>query len=59
MLANALNASATVFDSLCEVDTKFAKLVDSECEGISSEVKKWFKRLAVSRNPLSFYTDHV
>ena len=45
--ANALNASATVFDTLCEVDTKFAKLVDNECEGISTEVKKWFKRLAV------------
>lgn len=44
--ANALNASATVFDTLYDVDSKFAKLVDNECEGISTEVKKWFKRLA-------------
>ncbi|GJE85676.1 hypothetical protein PsYK624_017550 [Phanerochaete sordida] len=44
--ANALTASATIFDTLCEVDSKFAKLVDNECEGISTEVKKWFKRLS-------------
>ena len=36
-----------MFDTLCEVDTKFAKLVDNECEEISTDVKKWFKRLAV------------
>ena len=46
-LANALNASATIFEAICEVDAKFSKLTDKECDGISAEVKKWFKKLAV------------
>ncbi|KAI0782320.1 hypothetical protein C8Q75DRAFT_506458 [Abortiporus biennis] len=41
-----MNASATIFETLCEVDTKFAKYADRECDGVSSEVKKWFKKLA-------------
>ena len=28
------------------MDTKFSKLIDKECETISSEVRKWFKKLA-------------
>ncbi|KAJ7593231.1 hypothetical protein C8J56DRAFT_1162124 [Mycena floridula] len=44
--ANALNASATIFESLSEIDSRFAKLVDKEYDAISSEVKKWFKKLA-------------
>ena len=46
--ANALNASATIFESMVEVDTKFAKYADKECDSVSAEVKKWFKKLAVS-----------
>ncbi|OCH94874.1 hypothetical protein OBBRIDRAFT_788874 [Obba rivulosa] len=44
--ASALNASATIFEALSEVDTKFAKIADKECDSISTEVKKWFKKLA-------------
>lgn len=35
---------------LSEVDTKFSKLVDKECDAINGEVKKWFKKLAVCRS---------
>ncbi|KAK7050936.1 hypothetical protein VNI00_005048 [Paramarasmius palmivorus] len=44
--ANALNSSANIFESLNEVDAKFAKIADKEYDAISSEVKKWFKKLA-------------
>ncbi|KIK63027.1 hypothetical protein GYMLUDRAFT_41329 [Collybiopsis luxurians FD-317 M1] len=44
--ANALNASAAIFEVLSEVDTKFAKLADKEYDGVSGDVKKWFKKLA-------------
>ncbi|KAI0077308.1 hypothetical protein K474DRAFT_1661940 [Panus rudis PR-1116 ss-1] len=44
--ANALNASATIFEALAEVDGKFIKFADKECDHVSSEVKKWFKKLA-------------
>ncbi|TFY62184.1 hypothetical protein EVJ58_g4025 [Rhodofomes roseus] len=44
--ANALSVSATIFDTLCEVDAKFVKLADKECDAISAEIKKWFKKLA-------------
>ena len=47
-LANALSVSATIFDTLCDVDAKFVKLADKECDAVSAEVKKWFKKLAVS-----------
>jgi len=43
----AFNASASIFEVLCEVDAKFSKLVDRECDVINGEVKKWFKKLAV------------
>ena len=46
--ANALNASATIFEAMAEVDSKFAKYADKECDSVSAEVKKWFKKLAVS-----------
>ena len=29
------------------MDTKFAKLTDKECDNVSADVKKWFKKLAV------------
>ncbi|KZT06136.1 uncharacterized protein LAESUDRAFT_813047 [Laetiporus sulphureus 93-53] len=44
--ANALNASATIFETLSDIDSRFVKLADKECDGISAELKKWFKRLA-------------
>ena len=47
-LANALGTSASVFEVLSDVDAKFAKLIDRECDAVSGEVKKWFKKLAVS-----------
>ena len=55
-LANALNASATIFEAMAEVDSKFAKFADKECDSVSAEVKKWFKKLAVSSSIPSSYT---
>ena len=46
---NAFNASASVFEVLSDVDTKFSKFVDKECDVVSGEVKKWFKKLVVRR----------
>jgi hypothetical protein len=43
-----MNASAAIFDALSDIDAKFAKITDKEYDGISTEVKKWFKKLAVS-----------
>ena len=51
--ANALNASATIFEAMAEVDSKFAKYADKECDSVSAEVKKWFKKLAVSYQRIS------
>ncbi|KAF7327727.1 hypothetical protein MKEN_00352300 [Mycena kentingensis (nom. inval.)] len=44
--SNAMSASATIFDALSDIDSKFAKIADKEYDGISGEVKKWFKKLA-------------
>ena len=35
-----------MFESIVEVDTKFSKIIDKECEAISAEIRKWFKKLA-------------
>ncbi|KAG6813399.1 hypothetical protein H0H92_011377 [Tricholoma furcatifolium] len=43
--ANALNASATIFEVSSDIYSKFAKISDKEYDAISSEVKKWFKKL--------------
>ncbi|KAI9510737.1 hypothetical protein F5148DRAFT_1281612 [Russula earlei] len=43
---NAFSASATIFEVLSDVDAKFSKFVDKECDVINGEVKKWFKKLA-------------
>ena len=37
---------------LSDVDTKFSKFVDKECDVIRAEVKKWFKKLAVGLESL-------
>lgn len=42
---NAMNTSAVIFEALSDIDSKFAKVADKEYDGISTEVKKWFKRL--------------
>ena len=47
-LANAMNASASIFEVLSDIDSRFSKYVDKESESISAEVRKWFKKLAVS-----------
>ena len=46
--ANAMNASAAIFETLVEVNSKFAKIADKEYDSLSAEVKRWFKKLAVS-----------
>jgi hypothetical protein len=43
-----MSVTATIFETMSEIDTKFAKLADREYDGITGEVKKWFKKLAVS-----------
>ncbi|KAF5359746.1 hypothetical protein D9756_003444 [Leucocoprinus leucothites] len=43
---NALNASAHIFETRAEVDAKFVKIADKEYDTISTEVKRWFKKLA-------------
>ena len=35
-----------MFESAAEVDIKFSKLIDKECENITTDVRKWFKKLA-------------
>lgn len=47
IIANALLASANVFESLSDVDAKFSKTLDKEYDQISDEVKKSFKKLTV------------
>ncbi|KAF9468037.1 hypothetical protein BDZ94DRAFT_1247023 [Collybia nuda] len=44
--ANAMSASATIFEASSDIDSKYAKIVDKEYDGVSAEVKKWFKKLA-------------
>jgi hypothetical protein len=51
-VANAIIVTANVFEALSEINAKFAKIIDKECDVISGDVQKWFKKLAVS--PSSF-----
>ena len=44
--------SAGFFEAMCEIDSKFAKIADKECDAISGEVRKWFKKLAVRARPI-------
>ncbi|EJD49643.1 hypothetical protein AURDEDRAFT_112472 [Auricularia subglabra TFB-10046 SS5] len=43
---NALSATALVFETLSDIDNKFSKIVDKECDNVSSDLRKWFKKLA-------------
>lgn len=47
---------AGVFETLVEVDQKYVKVVDKECDSVSSDLKKWFKKLAVRPPPLNLQT---
>jgi hypothetical protein len=42
-----MSATAAIFEASSDIDSKFAKITDKEYDGISTEVKKWFKKLAV------------
>jgi|ERR1700722_13506070 len=44
-----MNISASIFETSSDIDSKFTKFVDKEYDGISAEVRKWFKKLTVSR----------
>lgn len=46
-LANVLSGCATIFEALAETEGKRSKLADKEYDAVSSEIKKWFKKLAV------------
>ena len=45
---NTLNVIAAIFEIISEVDGKFVKISDKECDNINNDVKKWFRKLAVS-----------
>ncbi|EIW83971.1 hypothetical protein CONPUDRAFT_163222 [Coniophora puteana RWD-64-598 SS2] len=44
--SNALGACASIFEAVAEIDTKFSKFADKECDSLSDEVKKYFKKLS-------------
>ncbi|KAG9314961.1 folate-sensitive fragile site protein Fra10Ac1-domain-containing protein [Chiua virens] len=44
--ANALSVTSVILEVLADVDGKFAKMAVKESHTVSSEVKKWFKKLA-------------
>lgn len=43
-----MNLSATIFETSFDINSKFAKIADKEYDSLSTEVKKWFKKLAVT-----------
>jgi hypothetical protein len=43
-----MQASAILFEALGEVDGKLAKLAEKEYDHLSAEVRKHFKKMAVS-----------
>lgn len=45
---NTLNVVAAIFETISEVDGKFIKFADKECDSVNNDVKKWFRKLAVS-----------
>lgn len=46
-VVSAMTGVAGVFEAIAEVDTKFMRIADKECEGVTADLKKWFKKLAV------------
>ena len=49
--ANAFKAAAVIVETTADVNAKFAKALDKECDATSNEVRKWFKKLAVCELP--------
>ncbi|KAG8736936.1 hypothetical protein FRC10_008709 [Ceratobasidium sp. 414] len=47
--ANAMQASAALFEAIGEVDGKLAKLAEKEYDHVSSEVRKHFKKMAAQK----------
>ena len=45
--ANALTASANIFEVKSDIDARFGRIADKECDTICADVRKWFKKLAV------------
>ncbi|KAI0322559.1 hypothetical protein OF83DRAFT_1092804 [Amylostereum chailletii] len=43
---NAFGTSASIFEVLSDINAKYAKIADKECDSVSGEVRKWFKKLA-------------
>lgn len=43
--ANMFSAAATIFEGVGEVQGKFARICEREYEALSSELKKWFKKM--------------
>lgn len=43
-----MNVTAAIFEMISEVNGKFAKIADKECDNLNDDVKKWFRKLAVS-----------
>lgn len=46
--ANVLSGCAMIFEALSDVDVKYSKFADREYDAVSTEIKKWFKKLSVS-----------
>lgn len=44
--SNTLSTVATIFETISEVDGKFVKIMDRECDNVNGDVKKWFRKLA-------------
>jgi hypothetical protein len=45
-VVNAFLCSAKIIEARLEVDAKFSKLADKECEAVTSDIRKWFKKLS-------------
>ncbi|KAG9002494.1 hypothetical protein FRB90_011376, partial [Tulasnella sp. 427] len=43
--ANMFSSAATIFEGVGEVQAKFGKICEREYEALSSELKKWFKKM--------------
>ncbi|PVF95848.1 hypothetical protein CPB86DRAFT_816887 [Serendipita vermifera] len=48
--------SASIFDAVSEVDSKYSKLVEREYESCTQELKKWLKKLKKEDKALDEYT---
>jgi hypothetical protein len=51
LTGSTLNITAAIFEIISEVNGKFVKFSDKECDSVNNDVKKWFRKLAVSPIP--------